>query len=83
MDMKYDLTISPKAMHFIENHKEKFFPDEEIVIILASLHVVGGLIVPEIASRSFMFEIGSRAFDELFPKGYKSYPFSSFVAGKI
>ena len=79
MDMKYDLTISPEAMHFIENQKNKQFPNEEIVIILADLHVVGGLIIPEILSRSFMFTEEHRAFDELFPKGYKSYPFSVFV----
>ncbi len=77
--MKYDLTISSKAQQFIEEYKKEHFPNEEIVIVLADLHVVGGLIVPEILSRSFMFSEQHRAFDELFPKGFKSYPYSVFV----
>ncbi|WP_371806090.1 hypothetical protein [Candidatus Lokiarchaeum ossiferum] len=79
MDMKYDLTITPPALQFIATYQQKNFPNEEVVVILADLHVVGGLIVPEIQSRSFMFTEQRSAFDELFPKGYKDYPISVFV----
>ena len=79
MDMKYDLTIAPAALQFIDTCQQKNFPNEEVVVILADLHVVGGLIVPEIQSRSFLFTEQRSAFDELFPKGYKDYPFSVFV----
>ena len=77
--MQYELTITQEALNFIIQFQKIYFPNEEIILVLADLHIVGGMIIPEIRSRNFMFREERSAFDELFPKGYKSYPFSVFV----
>ena len=77
--MQYELTITQEALNYILQYQKNHFSNEEIILILADLHIVGGMIIPEIHSRNFMFREERRAFDELFPKGYKSYPFSIFV----
>ncbi len=77
--MNYNLTISEKGLTFIQDFKNKNFPNEEIVLIIAEMHIAGGLMIPEIKSKRFMSNEQKRAFDNLFPIGYKSYPFSVYV----
>ena len=75
----YDLTISPKALTFIAAFQQQKFPEEDILLVLADTHIVGGGIIPEIRPNSFIFKGETSFYDNLFPKGYKDYPFATYV----
>jgi len=75
----YDLTISPKALTFIAAFQQQKFPEEDILLVLADTHIVGGGIIPEIRPNSFIFKGETSFYDNLFPKGYKGYPFATYV----
>ncbi|MHA1610794.1 MAG: hypothetical protein ACTSVZ_12380 [Promethearchaeota archaeon] len=72
----HNLTITPTALDYIKNIGQEKFKDA-YVLVLADLHAIGGIIVPEIEPIEQMW--GNDHFQEIFPRNYKSYPFPVYI----
>lgn len=77
----YDISVSDAALAYIKNFQEDNFPEEEIVILFADSHALGGVVNVELYRRNFMADRFGH-FQEMELKN-KEYPFGVFIDRQI
>jgi hypothetical protein len=77
----YEISVSDDALTFIKKYQEENFPEDEIIILFADIHALGGTVELELYRRNFMADRFDH-FQELDNKN-KSYPFGVFIDRQI
>ena len=77
----YEISVTDEAFAYITKFQEDNFPEEEIVILFADSHALGGVVNVELYRRNFMADRFGH-FQEMELKN-KEYPFGVFIDRQI
>ena len=77
----YEISVTDEALDYIKKFQEENFPEEEIVILFADSHALGGVVNVELYRRNFMVDRFGH-FQEMELKN-KEYPYGVFIDRQI
>jgi len=77
----YEISVNDEALAYIKKFQEDNFPEEDIIVLFANIHALGGIVKLELYRRNFMADRFDH-FQELDVKN-KSNPFGVFIDRQI
>ncbi|MBA7582339.1 hypothetical protein ES708_24267 [subsurface metagenome] len=77
----YEISVSDEALAYIKKFQEDNFPEDELAILFADPHALGGVVSIELYRRNFMADRFGH-FQELKVKNME-YPFGVFIDRQI
>ncbi len=81
ISVMYEISVNDAALAYIKKFQENNFPEEELVILFADTHALGGVVNVELYRRNFMVDRFGH-FQEMELKN-KEYPFGVFIDRQI
>jgi len=81
ISVMYEISVSDVALAYIKQFQDDNFPEEELVILFADSHALGGVVNVELYRRNFMADRFGH-FQEMELKN-KEYPFGVFIDRQI
>ena len=79
--MMFQISVTDAALAYIKKFQEDNFPEEELVILFADSHALGGVVNVELYRRNFMADRFGH-FQEMKLKN-NEYPFGIFIDRQI